>query len=350
MDSIKFSVVITLYNQKEFIAECIESVVNQSYKPYEIIIINDGSTDGSGAIAESYQAKYSEMVRVFTQKNQGEFVARVSGMRQVKGDYFLFIDSDDCLRSDALAVLYEEISKTHVDMVEYNLSRSKSYDIGIQDYSDFILHKDLKASISIQDYRQVMCSSSKFNSMCTKCIRTACIERQPIDMYGVGVSIGADKVHSLLIADSINTLTIIDESLYFYRLNPASRMNNFKLQDYDDHKRMLQATENYSNKWFDLMKSAKLMLEYKFQVLYFCLSNTMHQCKSWNDVVNAFDILLKDSYWYNSLEAIISDRKGNAPCKEMIFLKALYEHNYVKMFGYYILLKSKSYIVKKRQR
>ena len=350
MSRIRFSVVIILYNQKAFIAECIESILNQSYKPYEIIIINDGSTDGSEAIVESYQAKYPEMIRMFTQKNQGEFMARVSGMRQVQGDYFLFMDSDDCLRGDSLAILYEEICKTQVDMVAYNFTRSKSYDIGIYDYSDFISNKELKASVNIQDYRRALCSSSRFNSMCTKCIRTACIKGQDIDKYGAGMSIGADKIHSLITADLINTVTIMNDSLYFYRLNPTSRMSKFKLQDYDDHKRLLQATENYSDKWFDSQESAKLMLEYKFQVLYFCVSTTMHKCKNWNETVHALDALLKDNYWYSSLEAIISDRKENDTCKEMVFLMALYKRNYAKMFGYYLLLKIKSYIVEKKQR
>ncbi|MDE6260047.1 MAG: glycosyltransferase [Oscillospiraceae bacterium] len=91
-----FSVVIPVYNIENYIQECIDSVLCQSFSDYEIILINDGSTDGSGKICDEYARKY-ECIHVIHQENQGQSKARNQGIRISKGDYIIFIDGDDYL-------------------------------------------------------------------------------------------------------------------------------------------------------------------------------------------------------------------------------------------------------------
>ena len=94
MDSIKFSVIIPVYNVEKYLNKCIDSILIQSYSNYEIILINDGSTDTSPDICLKY-IKNNKKIRYITQENKGLSEARNSGLRVATGDYILFIDSDD---------------------------------------------------------------------------------------------------------------------------------------------------------------------------------------------------------------------------------------------------------------
>lgn len=91
-----FSIVIPIYNIENYIQECIDSVLCQSFSDYEIILINDGSTDNSGKTCDEYARKY-ECIHVIHQENQGQSKARNQGIRMSKGDYIIFIDGDDYL-------------------------------------------------------------------------------------------------------------------------------------------------------------------------------------------------------------------------------------------------------------
>lgn len=93
----KFSIIIPVYNTEKYLRHCIESVLNQTHKNYEIIVIDDGSTDGSGAILDDY--KTDERFKIIRQENHGQSHARNVGIEEAQGDYILFLDSDDLLES-----------------------------------------------------------------------------------------------------------------------------------------------------------------------------------------------------------------------------------------------------------
>lgn len=95
----KVSVIVPVYNVEKYVGECIESIITQTYTNLEILINNDGSTDGSYEICESYAEKDSR-IRLFTQENKGVAVARNAMLEKVTGDYILFVDSDDCISPD----------------------------------------------------------------------------------------------------------------------------------------------------------------------------------------------------------------------------------------------------------
>lgn len=94
MEKVKLSLVIPVYNTEEWLERCLNSVVDQNYDFYEVIIVNDGSTDHSGEIIDRFVRKYS-FIRVINQQNKGVSGARNSGMLNAKGEYIAFIDSDD---------------------------------------------------------------------------------------------------------------------------------------------------------------------------------------------------------------------------------------------------------------
>ncbi|MDY4996090.1 MAG: glycosyltransferase family A protein [Bacilli bacterium] len=120
----KISVIVPVYNAEKFIDKCIESVINQTYKEIELILVNDGSKDNSLKILQKYEKQYPKMIKVFNQTNKGVGAARNLGIKHVSGKYIFFLDSDDWIELDYLVKLYEDISKN--DIV---ISGFKSYDI-----------------------------------------------------------------------------------------------------------------------------------------------------------------------------------------------------------------------------
>lgn len=118
----KVSIIIPAYNTEAYIEECIHSVQEQTYSNYEIIIINDGSTDSTLKILEEYRNKH-DYIKVINIENHGQGYARNLGIKQAQGDYILFLDSDDLLRKTALEDVVSIMEKDKSDMVFFNWSR-----------------------------------------------------------------------------------------------------------------------------------------------------------------------------------------------------------------------------------
>lgn len=113
----KFSIIIPVYNVEKYIDGCLKSVMNQSYKDYEVIVVNDGTKDNSMDIVKNYD------VKVIEQKNQGLSAARNTGVKHAKGDYLIFLDSDDSWNENLL----EEISKSlknNPDVVRFQIQET----------------------------------------------------------------------------------------------------------------------------------------------------------------------------------------------------------------------------------
>ena len=108
----KFSIIIPVYNVEKYLKKCLDSIKNQSYKDYEVIIVNDGSTDNSKDILDEYDYK------VINQKNQGLSVARNNGVKKATGEYLIFVDSDDYIEKDLLKEINKSLTN-NPDIVRY---------------------------------------------------------------------------------------------------------------------------------------------------------------------------------------------------------------------------------------
>lgn len=117
---IKTSVIIPLYNTEEYIGECLESVLQQTQKDIEIIVVDDGSTDRSLEVVKEYQ-KENDNLKVVCQENKKLGAARNFGMSLAAGEYICFLDSDDLLEKNALEELYKKASVNNLDFVTYDL-------------------------------------------------------------------------------------------------------------------------------------------------------------------------------------------------------------------------------------
>ena len=116
----KYSLIVPVYNVEKYIEACIDSILKQDYKDYEIIIVDDGSTDHSIEKIKRVLRYNKEKIKVIHQENKGLGGARNTGLHQAKGDYIWFIDSDDTIAPFALSYIDEVISKYQVDMLVFD--------------------------------------------------------------------------------------------------------------------------------------------------------------------------------------------------------------------------------------
>lgn len=114
---IKVSVIIPVYNTEDYLKECIESLVNQTLREIEILIVNDGSTDSSFEIMKEFKNKYPNIIKIFDKVNGGQASARNYALPFAQGEYLGFVDSDDWVDSTMYEEMYEKAEKEDADIV-----------------------------------------------------------------------------------------------------------------------------------------------------------------------------------------------------------------------------------------
>ena len=148
----EISVIMPVYNTALYLELSIESVLNQTYTDFELIIVNDGSTDNSADIISKY-ASGDKRIKIITQQNEGLSEARNNGISLAKGEYIAFIDSDDFISSVFLSVLYKVAKETNADIVGCDFKKIKSIKDNVKTVNkssykiypkalDILLHKD----------------------------------------------------------------------------------------------------------------------------------------------------------------------------------------------------------------
>lgn len=158
------SIIMPVYNTEDYISEAIESLLIQGLRNFEIIIVNDGSTDASQKIIDDYESRYP-FIRAYHQKNQGQGKARNYGISKAKGDYVYFMDSDDILLTNSLAKAFYNIQEKNLDAyffdgeaffednfydnIEFNYKRSKShgyFEKGYELFNSFFNNNEILVS------------------------------------------------------------------------------------------------------------------------------------------------------------------------------------------------------------
>jgi len=116
---IKISIIVPIYNVEKYLNQCIDSILMQTFRDFELILIDDGSPDNCGEICDDYQAK-DDRIRVFHQENAGVSAARNLGLKVAQGEYIAFVDSDDWLEQEMYEILYNDMQKYQADITICN--------------------------------------------------------------------------------------------------------------------------------------------------------------------------------------------------------------------------------------
>lgn len=178
LENKKISVIVPIYNVEKYLEECIKSIQNQTYKNLEIILVDDGSKDSSGKIADRY-ATEDFRIKVLHKANGGLSDARNAGMNIATGDYIMFVDSDDLLTTNACEMLERKINKESADYVIgnyinchedgtwwekpiFNIEKYKNFRLNINDYTDSFYIMNSSACNKIFDAKFIQKLNLKF--------------------------------------------------------------------------------------------------------------------------------------------------------------------------------------------
>ncbi|WP_083318892.1 CDP-glycerol glycerophosphotransferase family protein [Brevibacterium sp. HMSC07C04] len=149
----KLSVIVPVYNVEPYIAKCLNSLIQQTYRNLEIIVVDDGSPDNSAAIARQY-ARWDNRVKVISKVNGGLGAARNTGLEHVTGEYLTFVDSDDRIPRDAYQVMMRTIRRTGSDMVSGGVYRQKGTKVWLSAWTKKF-HSEDRLSITIDDFPEI---------------------------------------------------------------------------------------------------------------------------------------------------------------------------------------------------
>lgn len=244
----KFSIIIPVYNVEDYVAECLDSVMNQSFRDFEVILINDGSTDKSGEICETYARKYPEYIRLFHQENQGLVKTRVTGLRRAGGEICIFVDSDDALRRDALEKINEAFESTGCDLVLYGLSRDPDFSHAA--YTIPMEKGQCFEGVSKKKLYALMVTFGKMNSMCIKAAKKEVYDHFLKDYVAKpDMTYGEDLYLSLPLLTHAEKIIWLGENLYFYRNRAGSMVNSFCPSLHRSIKIVRMEMEKYIDLW-----------------------------------------------------------------------------------------------------
>ena len=220
----KLSVIVPVYNTEKYLRECIDSILAQTFSDFELILVDDGSTDGSGIICDEYAGK-DPRIQVIHQQNGGITVARKSGVRVARGEYVTFVDSDDWIDKDMYRIMLERES---ADIVVCNMIRATNGGLieidccvnpGLYDKQMLMNHF---YSVMLFDFDR--CQPAVHPSLCNKLIRHEII-RNVIEDVADGITYGEDTLCSYACMLDADKIHMIDQGLYYYRENLQSVCN-----------------------------------------------------------------------------------------------------------------------------
>jgi len=223
-DSIMLSVIIPIYNSAKFLDDCFMSVLSQSKNQnFEIVAVDDGSEDNSFTICQNYCNRFPTVFFAFQKVNEGQLAARLFGAGKARGEYVLFLDSDDMLRENAISLLVSTIKIYNSDLVIFQGTRDIA---NPKPWPDIPLPD--KQLLNKLDLYKVLCEGNKLNNVVLKVFRREyCSTGENVRKYFT-IRNGEDFIQSIDIINKAKRIVFIKEMLYYYRPNIHSITYKFQ--------------------------------------------------------------------------------------------------------------------------
>lgn len=213
MNKCKLSIIVPVYGVEKYIDKCLNSLVKQSLKEIEIIVVNDGTKDNSQKIIDKYVKKYPDKIKSYIKENGGQGSARNYGLKKTTGEYIGYVDSDDFVEKDMYKKLYNKAKENNYDIVvcgNYNVSedyQNKNIDAFINNYNTDLENIFFgKMAVWNKIYKRDILIKNK-------------LEFKEKVWY-------EDLAFTLKAIMNSNTFAFIDEPLYDYLIREGSTMNN----------------------------------------------------------------------------------------------------------------------------
>lgn len=335
----KYSFLVPVYNVEKYLKQCIDSILAQTYKDFEIVLVDDGSTDSSGKICDYYKALFPDIINVVHKKNEGLVSARQVGIEEANGDVYLFVDSDDFIEPELLYCVNAEFSAyENLDMVIYSFqyykgSQKSSRKSTISE-TDVMFSGDKKKEL----YRSLM-FTPLITSIWTKAVKKEVFQKDLTDYKEhYSHNMGEDLFRSIFLLSLSDSVKYINKALYNYRTDNFSISRDFS-PDSIEKKNMLYIYDTfikYLPIWGidDEALRKKLKLHWLELVIYtfnqyYIAADTYHQKKSIVDF--NWDIMLP-----SDISTVLDNDDNSVRTYKMIKEKKY-------LFIYFIFLRNSIY-------
>ena len=212
----KISIIMPVYNSEKYVSEAIESVCNQSYKNWELLIVNDGSVDLSSEIIENY-AKKDTRITVFHKQNEGVSIARNYALDKISGEYVTFIDSDDVYHVDRLKKMVQVFEKYGNCDVVFSRHKEFTGQLNTEEVSS-----TGAIVISDDDILKKIISDSRNHFICNVMLKSSIAKKEKF----APIRFAEDFCYIRDCAWHCRKMAVLDEVLYFYRRDNANAMTS----------------------------------------------------------------------------------------------------------------------------
>lgn len=224
----KISVIVPVYNVEPYLTECIDSILAQTYRDFELILVDDGSTDGCHAICDAYGEKH-DFVKVIHQSNKGLSAARNAGIDASKGEYLTFIDSDDMIKKDYLEKLLMPLELSYADVTACKIKKFTSNE-ELQDVGSFGRHERVSGIDAVKELYDLR---SKNNIVIESVAKMYAKDIVGNIRFPVG-KLHEDDATTPKFVYAAKSVFIMPDELYLYRQRAGSIMNSgFSIRRYD---------------------------------------------------------------------------------------------------------------------
>ena len=261
----KLSVIVPVYNNIKYLPQCIDSIISQEYRDIEIILVDDGSTDGSGNLCDQYQRADSR-IQVIHQKNAGCMQARYSGLRQSQGEYIGFVDSDDWIDPYMYQKLIFTATEKKCDIVSMGYTavsgqeEIKTDDATLSGYYES--GKNLELFLSRMMHDEERMERGVNPSLCTKVIKRELL-MEAFAEADRSITMGEDAAIFYPCCLEMNSICIMREYSYFYRIHSGSMCRNITadtIRKTHSFYQYMQKRFSEYGKQYDLQKQLKKYL------------------------------------------------------------------------------------------
>ncbi len=251
------SIIIPVYNVEKYISECLNSILNQTTKNFELIIVDDGSTDNSYSICDSFRSQH-ENIKLFHKKNGGVSSARNFALDHVSGDYIYFIDPDDYLNKNAFEIMLSNMGNN--DLLTFNWKQVyKNHEIVCGVKESFVI--DLKDAIQLCIKTENSFSGYLWNKLfVSKIIKENGLK------FDSSISICEDQLFVIEYLRKCNRIKSITDVLYNYRMRSSAASKKFNIVKYSS---MLKSYETIIDTLKQLNLKGKEFIEYEYLFNYY---------------------------------------------------------------------------------
>lgn len=274
----KVTILSPCYNVEKFLPKCLDSIINQTYRDLQIVMIDDGSRDNTWSILQEYAAK-DPRIEVYHQENQGVATTRNNLLDKVKGDYVLFVDSDDWIEPDMVEFLVTKATENQAEvamcgMVVNDTPVEAEYNESLMSKEDciraFLFHKELKGSLWNKLVETSLLHNAKFHC---------------------GISYGEDALFCWHFFQKAQRAVMTDRQLYHYRMNDASLSHEgFGPKKFSAHTVWTTICKETEEKYPQFVDIAKGHFCFSMLVLY---KNALHSGYPKDDVIQTLAGVVK---------------------------------------------------------